>query len=93
MSYPSIPIVPQQPVQYNKNDHMKVGVHEVKLSMKLDSGSGEKSKSFVFDEADHLTRIHLKLGLEDVGFTVEEEGSKLKIITHSTDQTPCVSSE
>lgn len=28
---------------------------------------------FSFQEPDHLTRIHLKLALEDVGFAVSED--------------------
>ncbi|WP_174293514.1 hypothetical protein [Sphingomonas bacterium] len=35
--------------------------------------------AFSFREADHLTRIHLRLGLEDLGFRVEECGSDLTI--------------
>lgn len=30
-------------------------------------------------EADHLTRIHLKLGLEDIGFVVREEDARLTL--------------
>ncbi|HEX8484527.1 hypothetical protein [Sphingomonas sp.] len=35
--------------------------------------------AFAFDEADHLMRIHLKLGLEDLGFVVVEENSTLAL--------------
>ena len=34
---------------------------------------------FEFDEADHLTRIHLKLGLEDLGFPVREDNNTIII--------------
>ena len=34
---------------------------------------------FAFSEADHLTRIHLRLALEDIGFTVEEAADKLRL--------------
>ena len=35
--------------------------------------------AFSFEEADHLTRIHLKLALEDVGFAVEEADDTIAI--------------
>ena len=35
--------------------------------------------AFSFDETDHLTRIHLKLALEDVGFAVVEEEETIRI--------------
>ena len=35
---------------------------------------------FSFDEQDHLTRIHLKLGLENLGFLVEEDGDDLSLV-------------
>ncbi len=35
--------------------------------------------AFAFEEADHLTRIHLKLALEDVGFEVEEADDVIAI--------------
>jgi hypothetical protein len=38
---------------------------------------------FIFVEADHLTRIHVKLGLEDVGFVVAEEMDQLAVSTES----------
>lgn len=41
--------------------------------------------AFSFDEADHLTRIHLKLALEDVGFAVVEEADTIRIAS-SEDQ-------
>ncbi len=34
---------------------------------------------FAFEEADHLTRIHVKLALEDVGFAVQEEDATIRI--------------
>lgn len=37
------------------------------------------TSAFSFDEADHLTRIHLKLALEDVGFVVEEAATTIRI--------------
>ncbi|MCP3735208.1 hypothetical protein M9979_10035 [Sphingomonas sp. RP10(2022)] len=40
-----------------------------------------ESHVFSFEEADHLTRIHLKLALEDVGFAVEEDAVTLGIVT------------
>jgi hypothetical protein len=36
---------------------------------------------FSFDEPDHLTRIHLKLGLEDLGFLIKEQVDTLAITT------------
>ena len=35
--------------------------------------------AFSFDEADHLTRIHVKLALEDVGFAVVEQAETIHI--------------
>lgn len=35
---------------------------------------------FSFDEQDHLTRIHLKLGLENLGFVVLEDGGDLALV-------------
>ncbi len=35
---------------------------------------------FALDEADHLTRIHLKLGLEDVGFDVRETQHTIALV-------------
>lgn len=35
---------------------------------------------FALIEADHLTRIHLKLGLEDVGFAVTEQDDTIALI-------------
>lgn len=34
---------------------------------------------FSFKEPDHLTRIHLKLALEDVGFAVSEEADVIAL--------------
>lgn len=34
---------------------------------------------FWFEEADHLKRIHMKLGLQDLGFPVREEDNQLII--------------
>ena len=34
---------------------------------------------FSFAETDHLMRIHLRLGLEDLGFRVAEENDRLSI--------------
>lgn len=34
---------------------------------------------FSFEEPDHLTRIHLKLALEDVGFAVSEEADTIAL--------------
>jgi hypothetical protein len=34
---------------------------------------------FSFDEADHLTRIHLKLALEDAGFVVYEDAETIAL--------------
>lgn len=34
---------------------------------------------FSFDEADHLTRIHLKLALEDAGFVVSEDAETIAL--------------
>ena len=34
---------------------------------------------FAFSEAVHLTRIHLRLALEDIGFTVEEAADELRL--------------
>ena len=34
---------------------------------------------FAFDEEDHLTRIHVKLALEDAGFTVSEDADTVSI--------------
>jgi hypothetical protein len=36
---------------------------------------------FTFVEVDHLTRIHIKLGLEDVGVVVAEDENKLAVST------------
>ena len=38
-----------------------------------------KNPVFSFEEADHLTRIHIKLGLEDLGFPVREEDHQIII--------------
>ena len=35
---------------------------------------------FVFEEADHLTRIHLKFALEDAGFAICEEDARIELI-------------
>ena len=35
---------------------------------------------FAFSEADHLTRIHLRLALEDAGFSVEEAADELRLV-------------
>lgn len=35
---------------------------------------------FALVEADHLTRIHLKLGLEDVGFDVREAADTIALL-------------
>ena len=35
---------------------------------------------FSFDEPDHLTRIHLRLELEDLGFVIREDGTDLHIV-------------
>ena len=35
---------------------------------------------FEFDEDSHLMRVHLKLGLEDLGFSVVEEAERVSII-------------
>jgi hypothetical protein len=43
--------------------------------------------AFVFVEADHLTRIHLKLALEDVGFAVVEDAETIRIAA-AEDQPP-----
>jgi hypothetical protein len=43
---------------------------------------------FDFAEGDHLTRIHLKLGLEDLGFAVVEDGHVLKLIDPSEPNPP-----
>lgn len=34
---------------------------------------------FSFSERDHLTRIHLRLSLEDLGFAVEERADELTL--------------
>jgi hypothetical protein len=38
-----------------------------------------KPALFAFAEPEHLTRISLKLRLEDIGFVVEEDGDGLAI--------------
>ncbi|MCU6455037.1 hypothetical protein LPN01_13200 [Sphingomonas sp. A2-49] len=35
--------------------------------------------AFALEEADHLTRIHLKLALEDVGFVVTERDATISL--------------
>lgn len=35
---------------------------------------------FALEEADHLTRIHLKLGLEDIGFDVLETQDTIALV-------------
>ncbi len=35
---------------------------------------------FSFGERNHLTRIHLKLGLENLGFVVVENGDDLSLV-------------
>jgi len=35
---------------------------------------------FAFEEGDHLTRIHLKLALEDMGFVVSEEDETIHLL-------------
>jgi hypothetical protein len=35
---------------------------------------------FALVEADHLTRIHLKLSLEDVGFAVKEQDDTIALV-------------
>lgn len=35
---------------------------------------------FALVEADHLTRIHLKIGLEDVGFQVQEHADTITLL-------------
>ncbi len=40
---------------------------------------------FAFEEADHLTRIHVKLALEDVGFAVHEEATTIRIAAPEAD--------
>jgi hypothetical protein len=35
---------------------------------------------FSFGERNHLTRIHLKLGLENLGFVVVEDGDDLSLV-------------
>ena len=35
---------------------------------------------FEFDEASHMIRVHLKLGLEDIGFWVVENGERVSIV-------------
>ncbi|USU06643.1 hypothetical protein NF700_07075 [Sphingomonadaceae bacterium OTU29MARTA1] len=37
---------------------------------------------FAFEEADHLTRVHLKLALEDIGFAVDERERTIAILGH-----------
>jgi hypothetical protein len=39
---------------------------------------------FAFEEGDHLTRIHLKLALEDIGFVVCEEDETIHLL-HKAD--------
>jgi hypothetical protein len=36
---------------------------------------------FAFEEGDHLTRIHLKLALEDIGFVVLEEDETIHLLS------------
>ena len=36
---------------------------------------------FAFEEGDHLTRIHLKLALEDIGFIVLEEDETIHLLS------------
>lgn len=36
--------------------------------------------AFSFSERDHLTRIHLKLGMENVGFIIREEGNEIVVL-------------
>ena len=44
---------------------------------------------FSFGEQDHLTRIHLKLGLENLGFVVLEDGGDLALVgAKSTTEPP-----
>jgi hypothetical protein len=39
------------------------------------------AQPFSFEERDHLVRIHLLLGLEDLGFEVVELGTEIAIST------------
>ncbi len=39
------------------------------------------STLFSFDEPDHLTRIHLKLALQDMGFQIEEDEERLRLLS------------
>ncbi len=41
----------------------------------------EDEPFFAFEEPDHLLRIHLKLGLQDIGFDVAEQDNDLVIAT------------
>jgi hypothetical protein len=43
---------------------------------------------FSFEEADHLKRIHMKLGLQDLGFPVREEDNQLIIDDPNKPTTP-----
>lgn len=43
-----------------------------------------QSKSFRIGETDHLTRIHMKLALQDSGFAVAEEDEALIILEAPT---------
>jgi len=40
---------------------------------------------FSFDEPDHLTRIHLKIALEDVGFTIAEQAGAIVVLQAKLD--------
>lgn len=42
--------------------------------------TGDDEPVFEFDEASHLMRVHLKLGLEDLGFSVVEDGERVSIV-------------
>ena len=43
---------------------------------------------FSFEEVDHLKRIHMKLGLQDLGFPVREEDNQLIIDDPSKPEPP-----
>lgn len=47
--------------------------------------TGDDLPVFEFDEASHLMRVHLKLALEDLGFSVVEEGDRVSIVRARSD--------
>ena len=69
-----------QPTVRRKSSTLVVNVGTAPFLTSWTRMSETPETLFALVEADHLTRIHLKLGLEDVGFAVKEQNDTIALV-------------